>query len=186
MTFVTKGRPRLGDLTDFVEAGGWTNPDGSPTYDGAPYGDTDPFNPFNFYLPVSAPAPTSAFINPDGTPTYNQSPYSPYDDANPFNKKLDSMSLVPTVQASPSTVTSTGLPPSTAPTSPTSFTGIIQSLAAAFAPKATPPLSSPLYANKSAVSTLPVVPTGGISTGTLLVVGGGILVALMLSNRRAS
>lgn len=66
-----------------------TNPDGTLTYNGQPYGDADANNPYNAN-------PT----NPDGSPTYDGLPYDPTDGANPYTLAGGLPPVVVTEQAS--------------------------------------------------------------------------------------
>lgn len=175
MSFVRQSR-RLGDdLTDFVESGSWTNPDGSPTYNGGPYDPSDLMNPYNFGS--AAAQPTTIALANTGIGT---SPLT---------------SLPPLVNYTPggnagTAISSSGLPPVATVAAPATnplsgLTSIFTSISSIFTPKpavALSPSGAPLVVSPATSSTI-----GGLSTSTLLLVGLlGVGAVILLKKKRAS
>lgn len=192
MSFVGENR-RMGDMTDFVESGAFVNPDGSPTYDGAPFDASDPFNPWNLsvsgggfhasgsgdgfygtgatyqpnYTPSAIPLAGSGTLPPITDTTFAPPPLANY---------------TPGLNAGTS-VTSSGLPPAASVITPltNSLTGLLQQFSTIFAPKPTNPtlLPSGVVAPKPAT-------TAGMSTTTLLLLAGLGVGAVVLMGKRRS
>lgn len=178
MSFVRQRR--LGDtddtgdgFTDFVQAGGWTNPDGSPTYNGAPYNPSDLMNPYNF---GSGPAviPLQTGSSQVGT--------------SPLNTAVPPPLINYTPGGNGGTIIASGLPPVAATPASTAsgLTSILSSISSIFAPKpatgvALSPSGSALTVNPATSATI-----GGFSTSTLLLLGLVGVGAVVLLNKRRS
>lgn len=178
MSFV-RGRRPVRHMSGFGDSPGYNNPDGTPTYDSAPYDPLDPFNPYNDGISTLYTLPT-VYVSSSGPPA--TIPLQTTD--------IGWGTLGPTPQNTlqPVGVTSTGLPAITSPVS--SGTSWLQSLTSIFTPAT--PASTPTYlAPSGSVYRAPVqqaslVGTGGMSTSTMLLLAAGVLGAVLLAKKKGA